>query len=210
MRFIEARSELVLFGRKLSEKGLNQGTSGNLSVRVEDGFLVTPTAAACDALEPEDLVFVSLEGDVEQGARRPSSEWRIHRDLYVSRIDFGAIVHAHSMFSTTLSMVRMDIPAVHYMVAVAGGNDIRCAPYATFGSQELSDGVVQAMTDRKACLMANHGMVAAASTLPEAFGIAVEVETLAAQYWRALQVGRPHVLDDAQMESVRESLRRRG
>lgn len=210
MRFLEERNELVLFGRKLSEKQLNQGTSGNLSLRVDGGFLVTPTAVAVDAMAPEDLVFMNLEGDVGSGGGRPSSEWRIHRDLYAARPDFGAIVHAHSMFCTTLSMVRKAIPAVHYMVAVAGGNDIRCAPYATFGSQQLSDGVVEAMSDRKACLMANHGMVSAAATLPEAFAIAVEVETLAAQYWRALQVGEPHVLSDAQMDDVRESLRRRG
>lgn len=210
MKFIRQRRELVDLGRRLNEGGLNQGTSGNLSVRVEGGLLVTPTGLACDRLELEDPVEVGLDGRVPAHQRAPSSEWRIHRDLYLAREDLHAVVHVHSMFATTLSMVGMGIPAVHYMVAVAGGNDVRCAPYATFGTQALSDVVLEAMTGRKACLMANHGMLAAGATLAEALRIAIEVETLAAQYWRALQIGRPNVLDDAEMARVLDKFRTYG
>lgn len=210
MRFIRQRRELVELGRQLNTGGLNQGTSGNLSVRVEGGLLVTPTGVACDRLEPDDPVEIHLDGRVADHQRAPSSEWRIHRDLYATRDDLHAVVHVHSMFATTLSMVGMTIPAVHYMVAVAGGHDVRCAPYATFGTQALSDAVIEAMVGRKACLMANHGMLAAGTTLAEALRIAIEVETLAAQYWRALQIGRPNVLDDAEMARVVEKFRTYG
>lgn len=210
MRFIRQRRELVELGRKLNVGGLNQGTSGNLSVRVDGGLLVTPTGVACDRMVLEDPVEVHLDGRVPGHQRAPSSEWRIHRDLYMAREELHAVVHVHSMFATTLSMVGMGIPAVHYMVAVAGGHDLRCAPYATFGTQALSDAVLEAMVGRKACLMANHGMLAAGSTLDEALRIAVEVETLAAQYWRALQIGRPNVLDEAEMERVVEKFRTYG
>lgn len=210
MKFVRQRRELVELGRQLNVGGLNQGTSGNLSVRVEGGLLVTPTGVACDRLELEDPVEIQLDGRVAGHQRAPSSEWRIHRDLYATRDDLHAVVHVHSMFATTLSMVGMNIPAVHYMVAVAGGHDVRCAPYATFGTQALSDAVIEAMTGRKACLMANHGMLAAGSTLAEALRIALEVETLAAQYWRALQIGRPNVLDDAEMARVVEKFRTYG
>src|SRR5690606_4660254 len=125
--------------------GLNQGTSGNLSVRVDGGLLVTPTGVACDRMVLEDPVEVHLDGRVPGHQRAPSSEWRIHRDLYMAREELHAVVHVHSMFATTLSMVGMGIPAVHYMVAVAGGHDLRCAPYATFGTQALSDAVLEAM-----------------------------------------------------------------
>lgn len=210
MRFIPQRRALIEVGRQLSEQGLNQGTSGNLSVRVEGGLLVTPTGLPCDRLGLEDPVEVRLDGRVPNHQREPSSEWRIHRDLYASRGDLGAVVHAHSMFCTSLSMLRIGIPAVHYMIAVAGGHDVRCAAYATFGSQALSDGVIEAMRERKACLMANHGMLAAGATLSQAFSIAREVETLAAQYWRALQVGQPHVLDEEEMRRVVERFRTYG
>jgi L-fuculose-phosphate aldolase len=145
---------------------------------------------------------MKLDGTVPAGKREPSSEWRFHRDILATRPDVGAVVHTHAMFATTLSCLRRGIPAFHYMVAMAGGDSIRCAPYATFGTQALSDHAVKALKGRKACLLANHGMIAVGGTLAEAMALAVEVETLAAQYWRALQVGKPILLPKAEMRRV--------
>ena len=139
---------------------------------------------------------------VATGRREPSSEWRFHRDIYATRSEAQAIVHAHSPFATTLACLGRDIPAFHYMVAVAGGDDIRCAPYATFGTQDLSDHAMSALQGRRACLLAQHGMIALGSTLSTALALAVEVEALAEMYWRALQVGEPHVLSADEMRTV--------
>jgi L-fuculose-phosphate aldolase len=182
---------------------INQGKSGNLSVRTANGFLVTPSGLAYDGMGPGDIVAVALDG-TSTGNRQPSTEWRLHRDIYATYAEAGAIVHAHAMFATTLSCLDRMIPAFHYMIAVAGGSDIRCAPYATFGSQELSDAVVAALAGRKACLMSHHGMIAFSDTLTAAFALAVEVETLSAMYWRALQVGEPTVLSESEMARVLE------
>jgi L-fuculose-phosphate aldolase len=195
--------------RRMNASGLNQGTSGNLSVRVEDGFLLTPTGMDYDALVPEDLVRVRFDGGHE-GRRLPSSEWQLHRDILAARPEAGAVLHAHSMFCTTLACLRRGIPAFHYMVAAAGGSDVRCAPYATFGTQELAQHTLAALEGRKACLLANHGMVALGKDLAGAFKLAVEVETLAAMYWRALQVGEPVILDDAEMARVLEKFKTYG
>ncbi|MCE9673168.1 class II aldolase/adducin family protein [Myxococcus stipitatus] len=189
--------------RKMNASGLNQGTSGNLSQRVEGGFLLTPTGMDYDVLEPEDIVFMRLDGGHE-GRRAPSSEWRIHRDILAAKPEVGAVLHAHSMFCTTLACLGRSIPPFHYMVSAAGGTTVRCAPYATFGTPELAGHVLEALEGRKACLMANHGMVAVGKDLARAFKLAVEVETLAAMYWRALQVGEPVLLDDAEMARVLE------
>jgi len=197
----ELRQALVDHARRMNEAGINQGKTGNLSVRLADGFLVTPSAIAYDVMQPEDVVRMRWDGTYD-GKRRPSTEWRLHRDIYVGRSDAKAIVHAHAMFATTLSCLDKEIPAFHYMVAAAGGSTIPCAPYATFGTQELSDRTVVALEGRKACLMSHHGMVAFSDALPAALALAVEVETLAAMYWRALQVGHPSVLPEEEMARV--------
>ena len=203
---LQLRKDLISIARSLNALGINQGTSGNVSVRSADGFLITPTALAYSRTEPADLVQVGLDGSV-QGARRPSSEWRFHRDIYAARPEAGAIVHAHANFSTTLACLRLSIPSFHYMVAVAGGEDIRCAPYATYGTQELSDYVLTALRGRKACLLANHGLIAFESDLEASLALAVEVEALARQYWQTLQVGQPKLLTRKQMSEVLEKFR---
>lgn len=199
----QAERELIIAtGLRMNQAGLNQGTAGNLSVRIGDGFLVTPSGVPYDELEPRHIVEVRLDGGVPPGQLVPSSEWAIHRDVYVKRPEIGGVLHAHSMFATTLACLRRSIPSFHYMVAVAGGNDIRCAEYATFGTPELSANVLAALEGRKACLMGNHGMLTAGETLPKAFKLAIEVETLAAQYWRALQIGPPVLLSDEEMALI--------
>jgi len=151
---------------------------------------------------PADIVFIRKDGAVPKGQREPSTEWRFHRDIFKTRPEVGAVVHTHAMFATTLACLGKDIPAFHYMVAMAGGDSIRCAPYATFGTQELSDHALKALEGRKACLLANHGMIVVGETLKGALALAVEVETLAAQYWRALQIGKPKLLPKAEMRRV--------
>ena len=196
------REALVEAARAMNRLGINRGTSGNASVRGGAGFLVTPSALPYDRMGPGDIVEMTLEGTPVHATRPPSSEWRFHRDLYAAREDIGALIHTHAPFATTLACLDRTIPAFHYMVAKAGGADIRCAGYATFGTQALSDHVVAAMTGRKACLMSHHGMIAGGATLDAALGLAVEVEQLAEMYWRALQLGAPVLLDDAEMARV--------
>jgi L-fuculose-phosphate aldolase len=203
------REALIAAARRMNGSGINQGTSGNLSHRVNGGFLVTPTGMEYDVLRPEDLVLMRFDGSHE-GPRKPSSEWRFHRDILASRPEVNAVLHAHSMFSTTVACLRRPIPSFHYMVAVAGGSTIRCAPYATFGTEELSRNVVAALEGRKACLLANHGLITVGVDLAGAFKLAVEVETLAAMYLRALQVGEPVLLDEAEMAVVVEKFRTYG
>jgi L-fuculose-phosphate aldolase len=188
---------------RLEALGLNRGTSGNLSVRSDDGLLVTPSGVVPAALTSDAMVAVTIDGVWPKG-RQPSSEWRFHRDIYRARGEVGAIVHVHSPFATALACLRRDIPAFHYMVAVAGGDSIRCAPYATFGSQELSDRALAALDGRRACLLANHGLIAVGADLDGAVRMAIEVEALAEQYGHALQVGEPVLLDAAEMAEVLE------
>jgi len=199
------RSAVVATALAMNACGINRGKSGNVSARCRsdgfDGFVVTPTGLPYDETGPEDIVPVTLDGE-PGGARLPSSEWRFHRDIYRARVEVNAVVHTHAPFATTLACHSRGIPAFHYMVAVAGGRDIRCAPYATFGTQSLSDHVLAALNGRKACLLAHHGMIAVGATLPEALALAVEVETLAEIYWRALSIGEPEVLSDAEMDVV--------
>jgi L-fuculose-phosphate aldolase len=202
------RAALVETARAMNERGLNQGTSGNLSARVPDGMLVTPSAVPYDVMTTADIVLCDLQGRVlEPGAGPPSTEWRLHAAILAARPDVHAVLHAHAMFATTLACLRRPIPAFHYMVAVAGGDSIPCAPYAVFGSPELADLAAAALTDRDACLLANHGLVAVAASPRAALDLAIEVETLAAQYWRALQVGEPVLLSDAEMAEVMERFR---
>ena len=195
------RQAVIEAARAMNALGLNQGTSGNVSVRLGDGFLVTPSGVDYAALTPAMVVHMGMDG-AWTGDWAPSSEWRIHRDVLQRRWEFGAVVHAHSPYATTLACLGRGIPAFHYMVAVAGGDSVRCAPYATFGTQALSDHALAALTGRKACLLANHGLLACGADLKQALKIALEVEVLAGQYWRALQLGDPVLLDRAEMERV--------
>ena len=193
------RRAIIAAARRMNELGINQDTSGNLSVRWGDGFLVTPSGMEYDSLKPSDIVAMDMAGRT-RGARKPSSEWRIHRDILASRPEAGAVLHAHPPYATTLAVLGRGIPAFHYMVAMAGGDSIRCAPYETFGTEELSRAALKALRGRRACLMANHGMVVFGRDIPHALRIALEVETLAGQYWRALQIGRPKLLSKAEMK----------
>jgi L-fuculose-phosphate aldolase len=200
------RRQIVETARAVNDGGLSRGTSGNVSARgtqSRQGYLITPSAMPPQRLVAGDVVSIGIEDTPREDLRpRPSTEWRIHRDIYAARPEVSAIVHTHPPFSTSVACLRRDIPPFHYMVAVAGGRDIRCAAYATFGTQELSDNVLAALRDRRACLMANHGMVTVGTTLAEALALAVEVEALAEQYWRAVQMGPPMLLDDAEMDRV--------
>ncbi|MCJ7725921.1 MAG: class II aldolase/adducin family protein [Acidimicrobiia bacterium] len=195
------RRRLVLAAQDLFDRGLNTGTAGNVSVRYADWFLITPSGIRYDMLQPTQIVEMDMEGEAE-GRMRPSSEWRFHLDLYKARPEVGAIVHTHPPFGTAVAALRRDLPAFHYMVAVAGGATIRCAPYATFGTQLLSDYVQRALEDRTACLLANHGMVAVGATLEQAAQLAVEVEVLCHMYLTALSAGEPFVLSDEEMQQV--------
>lgn len=201
------REHLLAITRRLSEVGLNRGTSGNVSVRDGEHFLVTPSGMTTEAMTPRDMVQMDFDGQPHGGDHAPSSEWRFHRDILAARPEIGAVIHTHSMFATTLACLRRDIPPFHYMIALAGGNSIRCAPYALFGSQILSDAAVTALHDRKACLLANHGMITLGRDLDEAFAVTVEVETLCEQYWRALQIGAPYLLSAEEMAEVIEQFK---
>jgi L-fuculose-phosphate aldolase len=187
----------------MNAQGINQGSAGNISVRFEDGFLITPSGIQYQQLQPENIVFIDMEGNSEDPLA-PSSEWRMHRDIYVNRPQAGAVLHAHSIFATALSCLRLDIPAFHYMIAVAGGSEIRCADYALFGTQALSDNMLTALGNRRACLLGTHGMICYHDNLDKALWLGVEIETLAKQYWYARQAGDPVILDQAQMTEVLE------
>ena len=209
----DLREQLVACARRMQASGINQGTSGNLSVRIPGGMLITPSSLPYEQMLPGDLVALDLSGkpllSPEPGRpqRRPSSEWRLHADVLASRPEVQAVLHCHSIHATALACHGRDIPPFHYMTAVAGGHDIRCAPYATFGTQALSDGVVAALEGRLACLMAQHGQVAVGPTLDRALALAVEVETLARIYLQALALGEPPLLSTEQMEQVRHQFR---
>jgi L-fuculose-phosphate aldolase len=198
----EKRQSIIDACLRMNVLGINQGTSGNISLRHGDGMLITPTSTPYEAMQPEQIVYMHLDGNHDP-AQRPSSEWRFHRDILKARPDVQAIVHAHPPYSTMLAIMGMEIPPVHYMVAVAGGDTIRCAPYATFGTQELSEHAVRALEGRMACLLAHHGMITVGPSLPKAMWLAVEVETLARQYHGCLQIGTPPLLPKEEIEKVR-------
>lgn len=201
MSNIATLAAVLATARAMNASGINRGTAGNVSVRAEGGFVITPTGMAYDRCESEDMVFVAMNG-TPQGRRKPSSEWRFHRDIYAARPEAGAVIHTHSPFATSLACMGMAIPAFHYMIARFGGTDVRCADYATFGTQELSDAVVKALEGRSACLMAHHGMVVFGQDLDEALAKAVELETLCEQFWRVLQIGGTRILGEAEMKTV--------
>ncbi len=188
---------------RMNATGLNQGTSGNISLRHGRGLLITPTSMAYEIMVPSDIAFLpALDRDGYDGPRAPSSEWRFHRDIYAARPEIGAIVHTHSTYATVLSMLRLPIPAAHYMIAAFGGNDIRCSDYATFGTAELSSHVVKALEERFGCLIGSHGMVACGRDLAQAMWRAEALETLARQYYLARQAGKPVILDAAEIGRV--------
>lgn len=208
----ELRAALLETFRTMGNAGLNKGTSGNASVRLAaesdgTGFLVTPSSRPIDSLAPADLVVIRedsrFEGDLE-----PSSEWRLHHDIYAAFPDAGAVLHAHSPFATSLACQRLEIPPFHYLIALFGGSTIRCAGYATFGTQALSDAAVAALKDRRACLLANHGMVVHGRDLTHALSLAVQFETLCEHYWRTCQLAAPVLLSDSEMAAATEQFAR--
>jgi len=206
----ERRRAVIEACRQLARSGLTHGTSGNVGLRRNTRqFFVTPTGMAYETLEAEDIPLMDLDGRWF-GRRRPSSEWRFHRDIFLSRPEVGAVVHAHSRHATALACTGRGIPAFHYMVSVAGGSDIRCAPYHTFGTQELSAAALTALEGRRACLLGNHGLIAVGADLPAALKLAGEVENLAAQYCTALALGQVRVLDEAEMQRVLDKFRTYG
>jgi L-fuculose-phosphate aldolase len=201
----DLRQQVVDTARALNASGINQGTSGNVSARIAGGLLITPTSLPYEQMQPGDLVALDLQGQpLHDGQRRPSSEWRLHADILRQRTEAQAVVHCHSTSATALACHGRGIPAFHYMVAVAGGVDVRCAAYALFGTQAFSDLALAALAGRQAALLAQHGQVTLATSLPQALRLAIEVETLARMYLQALQLGEPPVLDAAQMAAVQQ------
>lgn len=200
------RQAVLDTARQLAAEGMNKGTSGNVSARLGDSLLITPTGMAPAQQSAADMVWLAADGSIlsQEGstARRPSSEWQIHRDIYAARPEFGAVIHTHSPFATALACLRREIPPFHYMIARFGGATLRCANYATFGTEGLSQAALAALQDRNACLLANHGMLACGRDLPQALAHAVELESLCEQYWRACQLGAPVLLDAEEMQRV--------
>lgn len=202
MNVAAARTALTTVMQDLARAGLNHGAAGNASVRIDGGMLITPTGARPHALRDEQHVEMALDGTVGAHQCVPSSEWRFHRDIYVTRADAHAVVHVHSPYATALACQRREIPAFHYMISLGGGDSIRCARYATFGTQALSDAVLEALAARRACLLANHGLVALGDSLPAAYELTLAIEDLAHQYCVALQCGGPTLLTASEMQDV--------
>ena len=199
---INPRLEVIKHAKMLNSKKLSALRSGNISVRYKNGFLITPSGAKYSLLKSKDIVFVSLKGEFDKKKGIPSSEWRVHQDIYKDKIKAKAIVHAHSNCATAISTHGTGIPAFHYMVAMAGGNDIKCAKYATYGTRELSKNILKALKSRNACLIGNHGQIAYSENLSNAFELAEEVENLSNQYIKALKIGMPKILSSKEMNKV--------
>ena len=196
--------EVIKYANMLNSENLSALRSGNISIRHNDGFLITPSGVKYSSLKNEDIVFVSLDGKFEEKKMKPSSEWRFHKDIYINKTEANAIVHAHSPHATAVSAHSKDIPAFHYMVALAGGDDIKCAKYATFGTQELSNNIIDALENRKACLMSNHGQVAFGNNLESAFELAQEIENICHQYINTIKLGIPKILSKKEMKIILE------
>tara|TARA_Y100000816_G_scaffold255694_1_gene208692 strand:- start:458 stop:1087 length:630 start_codon:yes stop_codon:yes gene_type:complete len=194
--------EVIKYAKMLNTENLSALRSGNISVRHNDGFLITPSGVKYSSLKIDDIVFVSLNGQFDEKKQKPSSEWKFHRDIYKNKREANAIVHSHSTNATAVSAHGKSIPAFHYMVALAGGNDIKCADYATFGTEELSNNVIRALENRKACLMSNHGQVAFEKSLDKAFELAQEIENICHQYINALKIGVPKILSNNEMNKI--------
>ena len=199
---INLRAEVIKYAKMLNTKKLSALRSGNISARYKDGFLITPSGTKYSSLKNKDIVFVTLKGKFDKKKGIPSSEWRFHQDIYLNKKEAKAIVHAHSNYATAISTHGKKIPAFHYMVAMAGGNDIKCAKYATYGTRELSRNIIKALKQRKACLIGNHGQIAFSENLSKAFELAEEVENLSNQYITALKIGKPKILSLKEMNKV--------
>ena len=196
------RSEIIKYSQMLNTKKVSALRSGNVSVRFENGFLITPSGVKYSSLKSKDIVFVSLKGNFDKKKGIPSSEWKFHQDIYLNKKDAKAIVHAHSTNATAVASHNKSIPAFHYMVAMAGGHDIKCAKYATYGTRELSKNILKALKGRKACLISNHGQIAFEENLPKAFELAEEVENISLQYITSLKLGKPKFLSLKEMNKV--------
>jgi L-fuculose-phosphate aldolase len=202
---------LVKAAKHCASGGLMPGTSGNLSMRTPRGLLITPSGVPWSDLGTDDLVEMETDGTpLRAFSPVPSSEWRLHVQLYERRPEIEAIVHTHSRYATTISCLRRSIPAVHYMIAAAGTSTVRCADYATYGTAELGQNAMKALEGVKACLLANHGLIALGHSLPDAMKVAFEIENVASLYWHALQAGQPVLLDDAEIQRVTEKLKTYG
>ena len=206
----EKRKEVIKYSIKLNTTNLSPLRSGNISVRsIEnnvEGFLITPSGKKYDTLKEEDIVFVSSDGNHDTNLK-PSSEWRFHKDIYLKKAEAKAIVHAHSPHATAVSAHGKDIPAFHYMIALAGGDSIKCAKYATFGTQELSNNIINALENRKACLMSNHGQVAFGENLESTFELAEELENICHQYINTIKLGEPKILSSSEMDVILEKVK---
>ena len=196
------RLEVIKYAKKLNSKKLSALRSGNISVRFKDGFLITPSGQKYSSLKKKNVVFVSLEGIFDKKIGTPSSELRFHQDIYLNKKEAKAIVHAHSICATAISTHGKSIPAFHYMVAMAGGNDIKCSKYAAYGTRELSKNILKVLKNRSACLIGNHGQIAFSKNLSKAFELAEEVENLSNQYITALKIGKPKILSSKEMHKV--------
>ena len=210
MKNLEKRKEVIKYSIKLNTTNLSPLRSGNISVRsIEnsvEGFLITPSGKKYDTLKEEDIVFVSIDGNHDTNLK-PSSEWRFHKDIYLKKSDAKAIVHSHSPHASAVSAHGKDIPAFHYMIALAGGDSIKCAKYATFGTQELSDNIIDALENRKACLMSNHGQVAFGENLESAFELAEELENICHQYINTIKLGNPKILSSSEIDVILEKVK---
>lgn len=205
----DTRKDIVEACRQMNANGINQGTSGNISIRYKDRMLISPSAVPYNEMKPSMIASMDLSGQLNEsweGPMKPSTEWRFHWLLMKGRADISAIVHAHPTYCTTLAILRKPIPSCHYMIAVFGGTDVRCADYATFGTLQLADNVLKSMKDRTACLLANHGMVAVGSGIEQAMWRAVELETIARQYYLSLQAGKPHLLTKAAIGKTHQQM----
>ena len=204
------KNEVIKFAKKLNSDNLSPLRSGNISHRAEgdkDGFFITPSGKKYSDLKSDDIAFVSLDGKFDEKGSTPSSEWRFHQDIYLNKNDAKSVVHAHSVHATAVSAHGLDVPAFHYMVALAGGEDIRCAKYATFGTRELSDNIIKALENRKGCLMENHGQVTFGNNLEEAFELAKEIENICHQYINTIKIGEPKILSSSEMDKILEKVK---
>lgn len=202
MKELILRKKIIKFSKLLNKTNLSPLRSGNISIRYKNGFLITPSGKKYESLNPRDILFVDLDGKWDKKLGKPSSEWRFHKDIYKFKLNANSIVHCHSKNALVLSCIRKKIPAFHYMVAVAGGIDIKCAKYATYGTSQLSNNILKALEDRTACLIENHGQVSFSNELPDAFELAQEIENLAEQYIECLRIGSPKILSKSQMNAV--------
>ncbi len=206
MQYKEERDQLIIYGKKMIDENLIKGSGGNISIYIPEDkrMLITPSGMDYHTITPKDIVVMDLEGNVVGGDRKPSSEYQMHTVFYKRRDDIQAIVHCHSMFASTIATLHWDLPAAYYLIAVSGGESVRCAPYATYGTQELADNAYTAMVDRYAVLLANHGMLTGGSSLAQAYSKAEELELCAEVFYRAKLLGEPKIIDTAEVNHLRE------